>query len=285
MKPFVFLFLAVAGLLACADAAWAQVINLRDGQSVTTLGLRRDGATVMAKIKISDANTGEIGYPVANIARIDFPEPQQQKNASDLLDQGKAAEALKELAPAVAYYAPFRDVPGNWWAPLAILQVDALNSLGRSAEADAIVVDLSRAGAASPDQLRAIKIHQGATLERKGEHQKALDFLLPLVKAEDAAPESLGEAWLNIGAAHLALRNYKPALLAYLHVPVYSPDRAQLMPPALLGSAAALVALEDKTRAQETLKKLIAAYPASPEAAEAKKRFQKLAAPDADAAP
>ena len=86
------------------------------------------------------------------------------------------------------------------------------------------------------------------------------------------------EGWLTVGTARLALRDYKEALLAFLHVPVYTPDRALLMSPALLGSAEALIGLDDGPRAQAALKKLLADYPNSAEAATARERLQMLQA-------
>ena len=267
-----FCALVVPGVLS------AQSLAMKDGQVVATQGLRREGDTVLARIQTKEGSVGEIGYPVANVARIDFPEPAQLKIAGDLLNAGKNDEAVRQLTPILAYYAPFRDVPGNWWSPLALLQVDAFARLGRDKDVDALATDLARAGAANPDLLRTVKIKQAAAVERRGDHHKALDALEPLVKDPAAPPETLAEAWLTIGQAQLALRDYKDALLAFLHVPIYTPERVLLMPPALLGSAGAYFGLDDGQRAQDALKELIAAYPSTPEAAEAKVRLQKLAA-------
>ena len=268
--------------LLVAGGGWttvqAQNLYLKDGQMITAQGVRREGSTVFTRIQTKDGTQGESGYPVANITRIDFPEPAQLKVASDALNAGHAEEAVRQIAPLLAYYAPFYDVPGNWWTPLALLQTDALTRLGRDREAEAVVTELARFGGANPDVLRAVKIKQAAAVERKGDHRKALEMLTPVVGVLTLPPSSLVEAWLTIGSARLALREYKDALLAFLHVPVYAPDKALLMPPALLGSAGAYTGLDDVPRAQEVLKELLASYPNSPEAAQAKDRLQKLAA-------
>ncbi len=230
----------------------------------------------MAKIIVPGGGEGEAGFEVANISRVDFPEPGQLKIATGLLAQGRAEEALKQLAPAAAYYAPFRDVPGSHWVALALLQLDAYSRLGRDADADALAAELGRLGAVPPDVQRAITIRKGASLEHGGKHREALAILEPIANDEGAPPQSLPEAWLNIGAANLALGRNQPALLAYLHVPVYVPERALFMAPALLGSAVAYLKLDDKSRARESLQQLVTAYPNSREAAEAKDRLQKL---------
>src|SRR5690348_2045642 len=64
----------------------AQTITLKTGQKVETLGLRRDGAIIMGKVQVGSGQ-GEVGYNIAQIARIDFPEPRGIKAASDLLAQ------------------------------------------------------------------------------------------------------------------------------------------------------------------------------------------------------
>ena len=265
-------------LLALAPGARAQNIRMRDGQVVATQGLRRDGDTVLARIQTAGGSQGEVGYPVANIVRIDFPEPAQLKLAGDLLNAGKTDEASRQLAPILAYYQPFRDLPGNWWTPLALLQADALARLGRGPEADALVGELAKFAGSNPDLLRTLRIKGAAAIERRGDHRKALDTLDPIVKDAAVPLDALSEAWLTVGSAHLALHDFKDALIAFLHIPVYSPDRALLMPPALLGSANAYLGLDDGQRAQGALKELVAAYPNTPEAAEARDRLQKMSA-------
>ena len=283
MKNALFVLLVLSAM-SCAGVAHAQTILLKSGESVPTLGLRRDGATVAAKIKTPNGGEGEIGYQVANITRIEFPDPAVRKAATDLLAENKAEEALRQLTPALAYYAPFRDISGSRYTTLAFLQVDALSRLGRDREMEATISDLTRLGAANPEILRSVKIRQGIVLERKGEYSKALDILNPVVRDENAPPDSVAEGWLAVGAALLGRRDYRAAQLAYLHVPVYTPDRTNLMPAALLGSGAALVGLDDKSRAVGTFQDLIARFPNSPEAADAKDRLKNLNGPNTDAA-
>ncbi len=273
----------VASAQAPATAAPTITIYTKDGRNVATTGVRLAGTALMAKVRLDNGSEGEAGYEVSNLARIDFPDPGQLKIASDLLAQGRADEAVKQLAPALAYYAPLRDLPGSWWTALALTQLDALNRLGRDTETDTLAAELARLPAASPNVQRAVKIRQGIGLERKGRHQDALAVLEPLARDEAAPPETLPEAWLGMGAADLALGRNKAALLAYLHVPVYVPERALVMAPALLGSAVAYGRLNDNPRAKESLEQLVAAYPNSREAAEARDRLHALSGTQAPA--
>ena len=269
---------AAACVLAIVSisTARAQTIQLRDGTAVPTLGLRRDADTLVAKVKTAGDNVGEVGYPLANVARVDFPEPALLKNAADLLDKGQAEEAVRQLAPAAAYYLPFYNVPGNYWKPLAVLQLDALTAAHRDKEADAVAAELGRLAATDPEVVRTLKIREAAGYVQRGDAPKGLTILEPIVHDDTAPPSGLAPAWVQIGAAHLARREFKPALLAYLHVPVYTPERVRLMPTALLGSARAYLGLADKQRAEESLNDLLAAYPNAVEAAEARQQLQKL---------
>lgn len=270
--------LALVGWSVASAHAQSVSIYLKDGQVIPAEGMRRDGGSVLARIKTPSGGEGEIGYPVENILRIEFPEPPVLKSAREILKTGKTEEAARQIAPVLAYYSPFRDVPGNWWTPLALLQADAFTRLAREREADALLNEIARLGGTSAEILRTIKIKQAANVEHHGDHRKALNVLEPMVKDLTNPPYELSEAWLTIGLARLALHDYRPALLAFLHVSVFTPEQTLLMPPALLGSAGAYVGLEDISRAQAALKQLTETYPDSPEAADAKTRLQKLAA-------
>ncbi len=270
------LFPALCLLAFILSSAEAQTIQLRDGSSVQTLGLRRDGDTLDAKVKTNGDNVGEVGYPLANVARVDFPEPALLKTAADLLDKGQADEAARQLAPAVAYYLPFYNVPGNYWKPLAVLQFDALGAAHKDKDADAAAAELGRLAGTDPEVARILKAREAANAVQRGDVAKALTILEALVR-DDATPASaLAPAWVQLGAARLSRREFKPALIAYLHVPIYTPDLARLMPTALLGTARAYLGLEDKHRAEDTLNELLSAYPAAPEATEARQQLQKL---------
>ncbi len=262
---------------AAANAAAPPItIYIKDGRTISTTGVRLAGTALMAKVKLDNGSEGEAGYEVSSLARVDFPDPGQLKIASDLLAQGRAEDALKQLGPVLAYYAPFRDLPGSWWSALALTQLEALNRLGRDGEADALAAELGRLAAPSPTVLRAVKIRQGLSLERAGKHTEALAVLEPVARDEASPPQTLPDAWLGMGAANLALGKNKAALLAYLHVPVYVPERAVVMAPALLGSAVAYGRLNDNPRAKEALQQLVTAYPNSREATEAKDRLRAL---------
>src|SRR5437868_1045915 len=106
-------------LLVIVSSSRAQTITLSSGQKIETQGLRRDGDVIMGKVQVG-TGSGEVGYHLAQIAKVEFPEPRALKAASEFLVQGQPDKALAEINPVVAYYGPFKDVPGNWWAQAAL---------------------------------------------------------------------------------------------------------------------------------------------------------------------
>lgn len=268
--------LSVLILFAAAIRADAQTLQLRDGTTVPTLGLRREGDTLVAKIKTAGDQVGELGYPLANLLRIDFPEPALLKTAPELIDKGQADEAARQLAPAVAYYLPFFNLSGNYWKPLALLQFDALTAAHHDKEADVAATELARLAGTDPEVSRLLKTRQAEALLHQGDAAKALDLLDALARDEAAPPAALAPVWIDQGAASLGRRDYKAALLAYLRVPVYAPERARFMPAALLGSARAYLGLDDKHRAEGSLNQLLSSYPTAAEAVEARQQLERI---------
>ena len=257
-------------------------ILLRDGKSITATSVRREGNNVMASVALNftassgaaPAGAAQIGYPVSSIAKIDFPEPPQIKGARENLARGKAEEALTQIEPIVAFYQPFRDVPGNWWTPSALVKLNALVSLHREGEAEAMIAHLSQTGS-DPEAALAARVQLAAGWARKGDSSKALTVFDAAIK-QSKTGETLAQAWVGKGNALLAGKEFADALRAFLHVPVFYPEQKLVMPGALLGSAKAYLALEDAANGKNALGDLTIHYPESPEAAIAKEELQKM---------
>jgi tetratricopeptide (TPR) repeat protein len=273
LRLFLFLLLM---LLLNLSSAFAQTITLKTGQKVETLGVRRDGAIIMGKVQVGSGE-GEVGYNVAQIANIDFPEPRGIKAASDLLAQNQAQKALAEIEPVIAYYDGFREVPGTWWPQAALIKVSALTALKRDKEAELLAQTIEKSST-DPDTTRLVRVNLSSGLIRRGEFEKAIDYCDRAIK-ESTDPHVLGEAWLHKGDAYAGMKQWDDALLAYLHIPVFYSDETALVPPALLGSARAYRRIDDPTRAKKTFNDLVSSYPTSPEAALAATELRKLQTP------
>ena len=263
--------------------ALAQNILLKDGKTIVAKSLRRQGAMIMATVEISAATTGdtptaaqtgEVGYALAAIAKLDFPEPAQMRTVPDLIVAGKMAEALAQIEPVVKYYESFRDAPGSWWDEAAMLKVEALQATGNFKDSEPLIDSLARS-ASDPETMRAAKVFIAAGLTRRGEHAKAVEMFEQVLK-EATKPLTIATASVNKGQSHLALKQYEPALIAFLQVPVFYPNQKLLVPQALLGSARAYYGLEDLTRAKATLDELLKDFGSSAQAAEAKAELAKV---------
>ena len=252
----------------------AQTILLKTGQTAETLGVRRAGDTVMGKIKVGNSS-GEVGYQVSTIAKIDFPEPKGLKNAEDFLTQGQPDKALAEIEAVVKFYAPFRDIPGAWWAPAALIRVSALAGLKRDAEAEALAREIQKDASADPESARAATLRVVNGLTRKEDFSKALEICDGVIK-ESAKPEVLADAWVNKGNVLFAQKQWEGALMAYLHVPIFYPQEKLFMPSALLGSGRAYRRLDDLERAKKSFKELADTFPKSTEASLAQAEVQKI---------
>ena len=260
-------------LFASGPVARAQTILLKTGQKVESTGVRRDGDIVMAKVQVS-TGSGEVGYHVGQIAQIQFPEPAALKAASDLLGRGETDKALAQIDPVLAYYTPFKDVPGSWWAQAALVKVSLLAAQQKQAEAEALAADIQES-VTDPELARAAQLRLVNALIRKSDFEKAIALCDEAIK-QSKDPSTLANAWVSKGDALLAQKNADEALLAYLHVPVFYYEEKQFMPAALLGSARAYRRLDDNNRAQKSLNELLTNYPQSAEAAVAQTELKKL---------
>jgi tetratricopeptide (TPR) repeat protein len=269
LLPFLILLL----LLLLVSHSHAQTITLQTGQKIDTLGVRRDGDMIMGKVQVG-AGSGEVGYHLAQIAKVEFPEPGALKTASDLLVQGQPDKALAEIAPVVAYYSPFKDVPGNWWAQAALIKVSILAAQQHEKEAEDLAAEIERS-AKDQDMARAAQLRLVGALIRKNEIEKAIGICDTAIKSSDD-PTTLANAWVAKGDALLAQKDWNDALLAYLHVPVFYQDERMFQPAALLGSGRAYRRLNDMNRAKRALNELLIAFPQSAEATVAQTELKKL---------
>lgn len=260
-------------MLVIASSTHAQDLVLKTGQTIQTKGVRRSGDMVMGSVQVGQSH-GEVGYQASTIARINFPEPPQLKTTAALLSQGEPAKALADIGPVVKYYEPFRDLPGNYWAQAALLEVSALAGMQLDKEAEALGEQI-RKNSTDPETARAAQLQIVGSLVRKEDYTKALALCDAVIK-ESAKPSVLAEAWVKKGDALLAQRQWDTAVLAYLHVPVFYENEKLWMPPALLGSARAFRGLEDLESAKKSLNDLTAQYPKSAQAETARAELQKL---------
>lgn len=267
-------FILVLMLLLVIDqSAFGQAISLKTGQKVDTQGVRREGDLIMGKVQVG-TGSGEIGYHLSQIAKIDFPEPRGLKSAADLMTQGQPQKAFAEIEPVVSFYQGFKEVPGSWWAQAALIKVSVLAALQREAEAESLAADIQKS-VTDPETARGAQVRLAAGLIKKRQFEKVIAICDAAIK-ESADAQIVANAWLNKGDALFAQKEWDAALLAYLHVPIFYSDEKLVMPAALLGSGKASARLDDKVQATRSFNDLIAAFPKSAQAAVAQSELQKL---------
>lgn len=265
---------AVFAALA-ASGLHAQTLILQDGRKIHAAKMRRSGDSILVPVE-TGAGSGALGYPLASIVKAEFPEPPELAAAKELIAQGKVDEALAQLDPALEFFSPIAGVPGSWWPRIALLQAQALEKTGKEKESAALLEQVARISkdpaAADIARLRLTRplIAQG----KYAEAQAICDAALAKVPLDRAIA---AEAWLRLGDAHLAQRQFEPALDAYLHIPALYARQAAALPPSLLGSARAYLGMRDKRRAADAFTEITHDFPGTAEAKTAAEELQRLA--------
>jgi tetratricopeptide (TPR) repeat protein len=274
--PLLLLSLALA-----AVPVRAQTIVLKDGRVIVGKALRRQGESILATVDIpaatagQPAQTGELGYTLAQIARLEFPEPGQLRSAPDLILQGKAEDALAQLEPVLKYYEPFRDALGSWWGQAALLESEALLELKRDADAATLIDQIIRVSA-DPEAVRTARVLHAAALVRQGSGSEAAEICQAALK-ESKDPRTLAAAAVVKGQSLLLDKQWEDAVLAFLQVPVFYPGEKLWLPQSLLGVGRAHFGMDNFTAARAALDELLQTYAATREAAEAKVELENIA--------
>lgn len=259
-------------------------INFKDGKSVAATSFRRSGADIVVSVQVNDT-MAELSYPVGSIARIDFPEPAQLDAATQLVLDGKDDDALAKINSTLNYYADFKDVPGNWWSAAALVKLKALQDLHRDAAADSLISEMAQSAPPDSDTARLASVLQASLVASGGHPEKAMSVYDNVINSS-TDDETLAYAWASKAASLYDLQKYEPAVLAYLHVPVFYPDAKLLMPDVLIGAAKCYIHIDHLPDAQVAFNDVIAHYPASPQADVAKTELKKIVTPqDAAASP
>ncbi len=269
-------------LLSATVVAHADTnILKKDGTTQAAKAMRREKDNIIATIDIPPSKPGDavrqgdVGIPITQIQKIEFGEPAALRSAPELFVQGKGDEALSQIDVALKYYAGFRDAPGSWWAELLLMKMNALVSLGREKEADALAESMN-GQSTDPESQRAAKVLLASAAVRRGDAKSASTTLDGILK-DATRSDVLASAAIYKGQSCLALKDWENALLSFLQVPVLYPEQKALAPASMLGVGRAHFGLEDFESAKKTLKELMKTYKGTPEAAAAKADMELIA--------
>jgi tetratricopeptide (TPR) repeat protein len=260
----------MAAALAAAPSSHAQRYLLANGAILPAADVSIVAGALVQTVKLHGGESYERRYPVAEIARLDFPEPPALDEAEPLVASGQAEAALKLLDPIHRQFAPFPKTPGSPWPRAASLRLQALLLGPDTAAVTAAARELMQTGL-GPDVTGFAKLALAQLDARAGHESLARLMLEEIVK--DAPPPVQARAWLLRGDLAAARAAHTEALECYLRIPAFFGTLDELMPAALLGAARAYRAYGDTDRAERSALELLDAYPATLQAKTAKTEF------------
>lgn len=251
--------LAAAGLFA--GAAFGQAIVLKDGTRIPDTEFKLDGSKIIRTVKIGETSaTTELARQ--NIGYLDWPEPTEILEARNLMAQAKSAEALALLKKGVDFFEQFQSIEGNWYQPLLFAYVETLSQAGQFEDTIKLLPRL-RALQLTDEQKMTLRIIQ-LDIDR----QTSTEYASILAEAQgilsDTSDSSVGAAiWMIIADIHAKKKEWEPALMAYLRVPVFYGTQMQRVPDAELKAGQMLVKMKRYEDAQALFSRLADSYKGS----------------------
>lgn len=262
------LSLAALATLALAGPLSAQRYLFTNGSAVNAADVSLKGDALVQTRKLAGGGSMEQRFPLATVARLDWPEPAELAETTALITAGKGKDALAKITPVFRQFDPFSKTPGSWWTDAATLRLQALIAADSPpAEITAAARDIM-GRATDSDAVGNAKLAL-AEVELRGGKDSIADAMIDQI-VTDAPAAVRARAWILRGDLALKRKAYEEALEAYLRVPALFGTLDELMPAALLGSARAYHGYGDKGRAERAYLSVIDEYPASAQAAVAR---------------
>lgn len=265
--------LPVLLLAVVAPLAHAQTFYFSNGRQASLPAARVVGDMIKLPIDLGDGASGEIGLPISDIVRLDWPEPPELAGARTLLNAGRAADVVKITNVLLPVHEPFQDIAGSWWAQVMMVRVEAFARLGRDVDAEVAIERLrrSKTGTAFVGRGALILV---AALADSGKTVQARERL-KTVDLSSAEENMLARVALIRGRLLRDEGKPEEALLSYLRVPALHAGERDLQPAALLGALICYQTLGETARAAAMLASLNEHFPDSPEAAKARETFNR----------
>lgn len=262
---------AATAALALAPSAFSQRYILKDNTALQAADVTLGSGALVQQVALPGGGSFERRYPLGDVVRLDFPEPEALEEAQKLVAAGKGSEALPLVEPVYRQFAPFARVPGSHWSRAAQLRLEAL-LLG----VDAVTItsaarELMQSGL-GPEVTGVAKLALAQLDARAGRESLANVMLEEIVR--EAPPSIQARAWLLRGDLAAARNSHGEALENYLRIPAFYGTIDELMPPALLGAARAYRGFGDNGRAERSALELIDTYPDTLQAATARREFK-----------
>jgi len=254
--------------LVCVSPLCAQRYILKDGRALDQSDVVVKNGRLVKALAGSGDGSAEVSYTFSQVARLDWPEPPELEDASNLLAAGKASEAQDKITPVYQLFSPFPSLPGSWWSDAAVLRARSLLAQKKISEAESAAREVISAGA-DADDVKAAQLIL-AEVQLKLNKPDIADAMLDAILQKHASPEIEARALILRGDIAYENKQFDKALEFYLQVPVFYGSHDDLLPAALLGSARAYKAYGDNGHAERAYLDVINSFPDSAEAAAAK---------------
>ena len=225
----------------------------------------------------------EMTRKLTEVERIIWPNSEKIAEAQLFVSRGEPGKALEGIEPVIKFFDAFKKTPGSLWLKASMVKLDALDRLENDAAIGAFLDNLEKNDDGSDPELGTkIKLARLMQRARRGEHDTVITEATDLIgKLDDV--DILARLHLVKAGSLLATKKYEAAMNTYLRVPVFFGSQAEHLPKAMLGAARAFRGMDTPaTREQKLeeisnryLRELIATFPVSKEAEEAKKLLPK----------
>lgn len=257
------LFLA----LALLPAPGAITVILKDGSSATAETLTAQGSGF--SLKPPGGGAARV-IAAAQIERLEMDPPVLLAEVEAAYTADDMTRTLTALGKLKVELEPLKNIEGGreWWIEGEFLRAHILLSQKRVADVETSMKEIAANGSAAEKRHAAVFLAHLTALA--GDPHQGLETLKSLIlEARDA--ETLADAWLFTGQHRAAINEPAEALLAFMRVPVFYPERRLPLAAARLGAARCHMALEDHAAARRVLKELLSTQGTSAEGKEAKK--------------
>jgi tetratricopeptide (TPR) repeat protein len=265
-------------LLLLPDGGRAQQYHLRDGHVLDAIDVAVRGVSLVEAVDAVSADAVvERNYPISDVVRLDWPEPDAFEAARSALARGAGREAVVMLEPVRAEFVLFAKLPGSWWTAASLLRLRGLMLAGAADEAEAAARELI-ATAIDPEAVGLARLGLAELQLAAGQGEIAAAMVEAILK-EDVPAGVRARSWLLRGERALQQGDAEAALEAFLRIPVLHASREGLLAPALEGSRRAYLLWDDPARADRAAEELRRTFPDSPEAARLAARPNDLPSP------
>ncbi len=256
--------------LAVASPLCAQRYILKDGKTLNQADVVLKGGNLVRAV----GDGAEVSYPLTQVVRLDWPEPEEIDQARQLVVAGKGAEAEEKITPLYRQFAPFSKLPGSWWSDAALIRARALLAQQKNDETERAARELMSTSTDSETVVAAQLLM--ARIQMLLDKADIADAMLDEIMRKDASSEIEARAVILRGDIAYGRKDFEKALGYYLQVPAFYGTEDAVMPGALLGSARSYRGYGDTVRAERAYLDIIVTYPDSAEAAIAKTESAKL---------